>query len=100
MLASPVDTSHRIEVHTAVPTLEEPEFEVAVSGALTSVYKAPVVGETAIAAHPANKAVENKQRTKYMTVFLKIHHLLRFLSGSGGGSTPARSMNILITRLR
>lgn len=79
MLASPVDTSPKIEVHTAVPTLEEPEFDVAVRGALTSVYKKPDVGETAIAAHPANNAVENKQSTKYMTVFLMFHYLPSFL---------------------
>jgi len=75
ILQSPVATHPRIDMHSPVPTFEEPVFEVAVTGALRPVYTHPFTGAFTIA-HPINDAAENMTSNKQPMIFFTVFSLL------------------------
>jgi hypothetical protein len=75
ILQSPVANHPRIDVHSPVPTFADPVFEVAVTGALRSVYTPPFTGATTIA-HPINNPAENMTSNKQPIIFFTVSFLL------------------------
>jgi hypothetical protein len=65
----------RIDVHSPVPTFADSVFEVAVTGALRSVYTPPVTGATTIA-HPMNDPAEKMTSNKQPIIFFTVFSLL------------------------
>jgi len=79
ILQSPRASIPRIDVHSPVPTFEDPVFEVAVTGALTFLYSPPVTGATTMA-HPMNEPAKNMTSNKQPIVFFTVFFLLSFFS--------------------